>query len=471
MSSNRHIRAGLAGAHALLARQVVFPLHERAKRHVTARMLRDMEVEQWLPVAELQERQAARLRALVTHAVDTVPYYRRLFHESGLRPRHIRDCEDLPKLPLLSKADIRAGLEEMKSNKASGVARCATGGSTGEPLAFYLGRTRVSSDVAARCRAERWWGLGVGDLEFVLWASPIEITKQDVLRMARDRLLRTRLFSAFEMNTQTTDRYIEHLLRTPYRRVFGYPASVALLCERAAATGQTLRRVGVRGVFVTGECLRDEWRTLISNSFGCPVANGYGGRESGFIAHECPDGRMHITADRVIVEIVDEAGKGLKPGDSGEIVITHLDTPEMPLLRYRTGDIGALAADPCPCGRTLPVLVRIEGRKADFVVASDGRVLHSLSVTHVLREIEGIRQFRVTQKSVHRFDIEIAPTENYSKGSEAQITDGLSRRLRAAVAVTFMYRDRIAFGPSGKFRHVVSEIADAAAALEATSDP
>lgn len=471
MSPSRYIRAGVAGAHAVLARQVVFPLHERAKRHVTARMLRDMEVEQWLPVAELQERQAARLRALVTHAVDTVPYYRRLFRDSELQPREIQGCEDLPKIPFLSKADIRASLEEMKSDKATRLARCATGGSTGEPLAFYLGRTRVSSDVAARCRAERWWGLGVGELEFVLWASPIETTKQDVVRMARDRLLRTRLFSAFEMNTQTMDRYIEHLLRTPYRRVFGYPASIALLCKRAAAIGQNLKGVGVRGVFVTGEYLCDEWRALISSSFGCPVANGYGGRESGFIAHECPEGRMHITADRLIVEIVDEAGNRLKPGESGEIVVTHLDTPEMPLLRYRTGDIGALAADPCPCGRTLPVLARVEGRKADFVVAPDGRVLHSLSVTYVLREIEGIRQFRVTQKSVERFDIEIVPAENYSKRSEAYISDGLSRRLRAAVAVTFTYRDEIASGPSGKFRHVVSEIADASAANEATSDP
>ena len=143
----------------------------------------------------------------------------------------------------------------------------------------------------------------------------------------------------------------------------------------------------------------------------------------------------------------------------------------MPLLRYRTGDIGALAADACPCGRTLPVLDRVEGRKLDFVVAPDGRVLSGLSVMYILRDIEGIRQYRVTQKRVDRFEIEIVPADNYSTCSEAQISDALSRRLRAPVAVTFMYRDEIRSGPSGKFRHVICAIPDASAAIGATSHP
>src|SRR5437016_12185340 len=107
MLPSRYIMAGLASAPVLLARHVVFPLHERAKRHVTARLLRDMEVEQWLPVAELQQRQAARLRALVTHAADTVPYYRRLFRESALQPQQIQDCAGVSMIPFLSKDNLR----------------------------------------------------------------------------------------------------------------------------------------------------------------------------------------------------------------------------------------------------------------------------------------------------------------------------------------------------------------------------
>src|SRR5262249_32301845 len=151
-------------APALLARHVVFPLHERAKGHVTARMLRDMEAEQWLPLAELRQRQAARLRALVAHAADTVPYYRRVFRGSGLQARHIQASADGATLPPLSKDDIRRSPEDLRSSNDTRALRYTTGGSTGEPLAFYLGPTRISSDVAARCRAERWWGLGVGDL-------------------------------------------------------------------------------------------------------------------------------------------------------------------------------------------------------------------------------------------------------------------------------------------------------------------
>src|SRR5262249_59134440 len=89
-------------------------------------------------------------------------------------------------------------------------------------------------------------------------------------------------------------------------------------------------KLGAKAVFVTAEYLYDHWRRAIGETFGCPVANGYGGRDSGFVAHECPAGGMHITADRMIVEIVDDRGRLQPPGHSGEIVVTNLDTPQMP---------------------------------------------------------------------------------------------------------------------------------------------
>jgi phenylacetate-CoA ligase len=214
----------------------------------------------------------------------------------------------------------------------------------------------------------------------------------------------------------------------------------------------------VKAVFVTAEYLYEHWRSAIAAAFGCPVANGYGGRDSGFVAHECPAGGMHITADRLIVEIVDEEGRTQPPGCSGEIVVTNLDTPEMPFIRYRTGDVGALASRACACGRTLPLLERVEGRKTDFIVAPDGRVMHGLSLIYVIRDIAGIEAFRITQKRLMDFEVEIVPNRQYHPNSENQIREGFSRRLRAPVAVRVRYSNAIAATASGKTRHVVSEI-------------
>ena len=449
---------------AWAVRHMLFPLQERCKGHVTMQLLRQMEAQQWLSSGDIRQLQQTRLRRFIRHAF-TVAYYREIFRTLQLKPEDIESSSDLPKLPILTKENIRENLERMRSSDRGQVRRFSTGGSTGEPLIFYLGATRVSSDVAARMRAENWWGVSIGDREVVIWGSPLETRKQDRLRNVRDRIMRTRLLSAFEMNGPTLSHYLDQITTLRPRRIFGYPSSIALLCGQAQREKRDLRTLGVRAVFVTGEYLWDDWRRAISETFGCPVANGYGGRDSGFIAHECPSGGMHLNADRVIVEIADAAGRPLPPGEPGEIVVTHLDTPEMPFIRYATGDIGSISAQQCVCGRGLPLLDRIEGRKTDFVLTPDGRVMHGLSLIYILREIDGIERFRIIQRGLLEFEVEIVRLKGYDLACESAIREAFCLRLRALVAVRIRYVREIATGPSGKYRYVVCELSprDAAA--------
>ncbi len=446
-------------ARTFIVRRGLFPLQELAKGHRTTAVLREMLADERRPVDELNTIRNRRLGNLLQHAWKTVPYYRDLFVAHQISEKDINPSY-LQGLPFLTKDLIRANLEKLKSTAAKKVTKFATGGSTGAPLIFYLGPSRISSDIAARSRAEGWWGLGVGDPEFVLWGSPLEVGKQDKLRAWRDRLMRTELFSAFEMTESMMDGYIRRLREGRYRKIFGYPSSIALLCQRARNVGVALNDLGLKAAFVTGESLTDEWRLLITETLGCSIGNGYGGRDSGFIAHSCPAGSMHTTADRIVVEIVDEAGNPLPNGTTGEIVVTHLDSCEMPLIRYRTGDIGALSNASCPCGRTLPLMDRIEGRQTDFIIAPDGRTMHGLSVVYILREIEGVKQFRITQKSLGLIEVEVVKGEGYSTDQEPRIRDGFCKRLRANVQVQIRYVEQIPSSNSGKFRYVISEVAN-----------
>jgi phenylacetate-CoA ligase len=447
-----------SNAHAALIRRLVFPLHERAKGHSTLNMLAEMEHDQWLHAVELQQVREQRLERLLAHAFRNVPYYRQLLQHLGLSRSDFKGEADLAKLPLLDKNIIRDRLEDLKSSQHDHLQEFSTGGSTGAPLTFYLGPTRISSDVASRCRAEDWWGLGIGDREYVFWGSPLELTKQDRWREIRDRIFRTKLMSAFEMSPAVMDLYLDEMIRHGCRRVFGYPSSIALLCEHASRRGKDLSQIGVQTVFVTAEVLWDHWRQIISDSFKCPVANGYGARDSGFVAHECQRGGMHVTADRLIVEIVGEDGRPLEPGETGEIVVTHFDTPEMPFIRYRTGDVGALSVQPCGCGRTLPLLERIDGRKSDFIVTPDGRIMHGLSLIYVLRKIAGVEQFRITQKTVDEFQLELVAGNEFQMESESLIRTQFSQRLRAPVKVRIRYSSTIPASKNGKFRYVISEV-------------
>ena len=437
---------------------LLFPLHERIKGHTSVADLRLIEESQWWDRSRLRELQFQRLRSLLLHAASHVPYYRRLFADIGFDPGRVGDLSDLARLPLLTKAAIRAHTDDLRADDALGLARLHTGGSTGEPLIFHVGKERVSRDVAARWRATRWWGVDIGDPEIVVWGSPIELGAQDRLRALRDRALRTRLLPAFEMSEQRLADYVRIIRKMRPVMLFGYPSVLARIARYADLTGQRMDDLGVRVAFATAERLYDDQRDSIALAFGCRVANGYGGRDAGFVAHECPAGGMHITAEDIIVEILDDQGKPVRPGLSGEIVVTHLATRDFPFVRYRTGDMGVLDDGFCPCGRGLPLLKSIEGRVSDLVIAHDGTVMHGLALIYVVRDLPGIVQFKIVQESLRRTRVLVVPGAAFTSQTARAIEAGIKQRLGSEVEVAVEQVAEIACEPSGKFRYIVSRV-------------
>jgi phenylacetate-CoA ligase len=456
----RRIRAApRPGAYTRWVAHWLFPLHEWLKGHRSARLLQRLERSQWWSAQQLEQWQLARLQALLRHAAHHVPYYRALFQRSGFDPGQVTQISDLARLPLLRKADIAGARDSFKSSRAVGLRPFATGGSSGEPLQFFLGRRRVSHDIAAKWRATRWWGVDIGDREAVLWGSPIELHAQDRVRRLRDALLRTTLLPAFAMSPDRLDGYVEQLRRARPRMLFGYPSALCRVASHAGARDLPLDGLGVKVAFVTAERLYDEQRAQIAAAFGCPVANGYGGRDAGFIAHECPEGGMHITAEDIIVEILDGQGQPLPPGATGEIVVTHLATQDYPFIRYATGDVGALGTEPCACGRGLPLLQRIEGRSTDFLTAVDGTVMHGLALVYIVRELPQVRSFKIIQESLLRTRVLLVCLPRLDDATRSAVVAGFQSRLGAQVDIAIEEVEEIAAEASGKYRYVVSKVA------------
>jgi len=444
-----------------LVARALFPLHEQLKGHDTVRRLHALEESQWWSPEQIRASQAERLHTFLARVAASVPYYKAMFATCGFNANSVTGAADLARLPLLTKGAIRVNAELMKSNAAGPLKRYNTGGSSGEPLIFFMGKDRISHDVAAKWRATRWWGVDIGDPEIVIWGSPIELGAQDRLRTLRDKLLRTRLLPAFEMSEAKLDGFLDVIRRHRPRMLFGYPSALSLIAHHAHKRGIRLNDLGVRVAFVTSERLYDDQRKTIAEIFACPVANGYGGRDAGFIAHECPEGSMHIAAEDVILETVDAAGKPVAAGAPGEIVVTHLATGDFPFVRYRTGDIGVLGAERCACGRGLPVLKELRGRSTDFVVAADGTVMHGLALIYVLRDLPGIDRFKIEQESISLTRILVVPGEGFESGLIGRIERGIKARLGADVHVDVQIVSDVAPERSGKFRYVVSHVATA----------
>jgi phenylacetate-CoA ligase len=438
---------------------LLFPLHEHLKHHDSVPVRKQLEATQWWPPERLKELQLSRLRQLLAHAAAHVPYYQELFQARGFKPAEIGTLADLARLPLMDKSVIRSHMDMLKSERAQGLARFNTGGSSGEPLIFYIGRERVSHDVAAKWRATRWWDVDIGDREIVVWGSPIELGAQDGVRALRDRLLRTRLLPAFEMSEKKLDGFLDEICAVRPKMLFGYPSALSHIARHAGARGRRMDGLGIKVAFVTSERLYDEQRAQISKTFGCPVANGYGGRDAGFIAHECPAGSMHITAEDIIVEVVDAKGLPLPEGEAGEIVVTHLATKDFPFIRYRTGDIGVLDGKLCGCGRGLPILKEIQGRSTDFLVAMDGKVMHGLALIYVLRDLPWICKFKIIQENLYLTRVLIVANTRLEPQDSENIKAAFRSRLGQEVNIVVEEVTEIPAERSGKFRYVVSKIA------------
>ncbi|GAB3100055.1 phenylacetate--CoA ligase family protein [Aestuariicella hydrocarbonica] len=439
-----------------LISRAIFPLHERVKGHRSVKWRQELESSQWLKREAIEAIQLINLRRFLVEAGECVPYYRNLFQTLSFSPAELTSTADLSTLPLLDKTLIRENTESLRSEKATTLKRFNTGGSTGQPLIFYLGQDRISHDVAAKWRATRWWDVDIGDSEVVIWGSPIELGTQDHLRVWRDRLFRSELIPAADLTESRLAEIVEEICQRKPKMVFGYPSVISMLADHAMNKGCALNTLGVKVVFVTSECLYEHQRQLIESAFGCQVANGYGSRDAGFLAHQCPQGSLHLSAEDIVVEIVDEHGKCLPEGQAGEIVVTHTATGEFPFIRYRTGDMGCISNEPCPCGRGLPVLKDVLGRANDFLVSSDGKKFHGSSFTYVMRDIDGLESFKIIQESRQLVNVKLMTDRRYQADSENRISRAFKQRLGDGVQVSFDYCQSIPPEKSGKYRYVVS---------------
>ena len=436
---------------------VLFPIHERLKGHHSVALHDELERSQWQTPAALAELQSARLKQFLSAAARTVPYYRELFARSGFDPQRVSSVADLGSLPFLTKALVRENVAALKSAVAGPLKRYNTGGSSGEPLVFFMGKDRISHDVAAKWRATRWWNVDIGDPEIVLWGSPVELGAQDRMKNVRDRVFRSKLLPAFDMSDARMDDFLAEIRSFRPRMMFGYASALAMLCAHARKRGVALSDLGVRVAFATGETLYPDQRQIIEETFAAPVANGYGSRDAGFIAHQCAAGSLHVSAEHVVVELIDADGKIVAPGEQGEIVVTHMATRDFPFIRYRTGDVAVYARATCKCGRGLPVLETVFGRSTDFIRTRSGNAMHALALIYEVRDHPGVRAFKYIQDEDLSIELQIVPGPEFSDELERQIAAKLARRLGADTPLAIKKVAQIPAEKSGKYRYVVSK--------------
>ena len=451
----------------------VYRVQEAAMHRPTFARLAEIERTQWLPREGIEAYQAQRLNRLLTAALAHSPWHADRLRMAGLDETvkaGAATLADLARLPTMNKRDARDNVERLVwRGVPGGVFQYTTGGSSGEPLVFYFGRARQASDAAGRMRARRWWGVQPGEREAYLWGAPVELNKTDRIKTLRDRLVNQLVLNAFAMSSQRMEDYLDALQAWQPKCLYGYASSVALLAAHAETRPRKLRLPALRVVCTTGEPLYPHQRELIARIFGAPVANEFGSRDIGFTAHEAPGGQMLLMSESHIVEVLDEAGQPVAPGETGEAVITGLTSAAQPFIRYRTGDVLRLSSEPAAAGQGLHVIAEVTGRQTDFIVAADGRVMHALAVIYVLRAVPGIAQFKCVQHAPERMEVQIVADAHWNETARHAVVTGLRARLGETLQVELRMLDEIPPEASGKHRYVVSHVPLAASLQQAAA--
>jgi phenylacetate-CoA ligase len=442
-------------------RHIIWPAYEGGlRRRGTPKHMRRYERDQWLAPEEIQALQFERLKRLLDWCYREVPYYKRRWDAVGIVPQDIRDMRDYAKLPLLTKADIRDNADEIKATslKAS-LGYKATGGSTGEPLRFAFTRESNDRRVAVMWRGYGWAGSRMGRRTLFLWGGAVG--NPSTMHRMKDRIYNAvfarKLLDSFHMTEANMASYADAIDAYRPEVVVGYVGPLVRLAEWLLAHGrQVARPVSVIGA---AEALHPFQRELIERAFGAPAYNTYGCREFMLIASECEHRQgLHVNADHLVVETLDHEGTPTLTG-SGEIAITDLFNYGMPFIRYVNGDMATHATSRCPCGRGLPMLASVDGRKLDAIRTPAGHILPGEFFPHMLKDVPGLARFQLVQRRLDRLDLSIVRGRGFDDASLDYIRREVTKVLGDSAELHCHFVDDIPLTRSGKLRVTVSELA------------
>jgi len=441
-------------------RRVLFPAYESVRRRRTLAYLDDYRRDQWLAPERVAALQWERLQRLLEHCYREVPYYRRQWRELGMAPGDIRNLDDYAKLPVLTKADIRTHFDELKADSLRDTLLYkATGGSTGEPMRF--GYTRESNDrrTAVMWRGYEWAGSRMGRRTLFLWGGAVgDPTRAHQLK---DRLYNTlfarRMLNSFKMTEANMADYADAIDRYRPDIIVAYVGPLVQLAQWLTASGRNIWQP--RGIIGGAEAMHEFQREAIQQAFGAPVFNTYGCREFMLIAAECEQRHgLHVNSDHLLVELRTPHGAACGQ-QAGDVVITDLFNYGMPFVRYANGDRATIAAQPCACGRGLPLLERVDGRVLDAIRTPEGHVLPGEFFPHMLKDVPGLQRFQLVQRRLDRLDLSIVRGAGFDEASLEYIRNEVDKVLGDSVQLHCHFVDDIPLTRSGKLRVTVSELA------------
>ena len=405
----------------------------------------------WKSPEELTRIQEYRFLAMVKYAYRIIPFYRKKFKLAGIKPDDIKNLNDITKIPFTTKDEIQNNFNSLISEHVN-TNKChisKTSGSTGTNFSVVYDNKSYDWERAVLFRANFECKQKLTDKMLTI-TSPFsaKIPEKWFQRAGILRKKNVSVLTPIDEMIKTINGYNPDI-------IYGYSSYLWFLAKELE--DKAISNIQPRLVFGTAEILDRKMREDINSVFDTEMFDFFGCVELGRTAWECEEhSGYHMDVDSVVMEFIRD-GKHVSPGERGEIVYTGLYNYAMPLIRYRSGDLATPMDEMCPCGRGLPMMKSIEGRKDDFIRTPNGKLYSPITLALVMKYKNEILNYRIVQEKINELNISAVGEEICEKTIEQikqEIKDVLGQNFIINVEVV----DKIPMDKSGKLRSVVSKI-------------
>jgi phenylacetate-CoA ligase len=432
-------------------------IYTQVKRGKRFRILqKELAGNEKLSFEELSSLQLTKLKELMQHAFEWVPYYKNMFNKLGFDPIDIKSADDLKKLPLLEKETVRDHFEDFVALdvKRSTSFKGSTSGTTGSPLSIYMNRNVIETEHAFVWRQYRWAGrpwrgrTAVFRGELIV---PVEQKRPPFWRY--DAYSKELYFSTYHLSESTYGAYIEQLQRFDPEFIYAYPSILFMIAQWSKKYDYRLSFNSLHGIVTSSETIYGNQKSMIEEVFRTQVFDWYGLFERVIFIGTCEYGSYHIFPDYGITELIPI--KTTENNGLYELIGTGFINSLTPLIRYRTGDIVSLINGTCKCGRKFPCVGSILGRSNDVIMTSTGRVIVMVDYAF---DAAHIRFAQIIQESIKELIIMIVPDSGYSMSDEKKIIDNMKQRVGKDMNIAIQIVEEIPRLPNGKCKLIVSKM-------------
>ncbi len=424
-----------------------------------------LEFSQWWAPEVLLTCQLRQIENLLEHAWRTVPYYREPLNDVVKIPTGKLRMDDFKRIPLLRKSDLQAHKNDMKSNRLPKshlpLHKISTSGSTGIPL------TMAGSGVSERFNiafALRWhtWHRRISNNKIAEAVLPLDNETDESSNVPRWGVGFVSGPKVIMGANQPIERQLEWLLHEKPHYFMTLPSNLNALLQHCEKSG--IRIPNLCEIMIRGEPLSDDLRAYCREVWDVPITAAYGSEEFAYIGLQCPEANhYHAMAEHLLIEVLDEDGNHVKPGESGRVVITDLHNFAVPMIRYEIGDYAEVGPS-CACGRGLPVITRILGRTRNMFILPWGDKfwpVFSKALADIQDKVPKLVQSQLIQPNRHQVTLRMVVSDTLSQDEEAVVKKGMAAALGGHFEIELDYVDEIPRAASGKFEEAICQVVEA----------